>query len=662
VKRSALITLALLGVLFALVGILKFNRTGNVQKEASGDAEDRQAVVRFWNAYHKATELRSNQRFEDAATSYQQALEENPEHEESLYYLGNCLLELGEFKSALEIYRRLIQINPRSHRGFAQLGVTLSALEPGSYPDYAETRQAFDRVLEVDPEESGPLLRLGWLSLQEQKLEEAYEYFQKAAGFASPEGHFWSGFVRFQQRRYSEAINHFMGVAAIAEHEKRIANQGGKSEGDTAGPGAAQLSPLRKAELKAQLFLYWAAQHLGGYPSGVDESIRLVPPSTVAPKRIRLSPQPATSLLGRGAWGDFDGDGIPELAVSSGTSINIYQYRNDGFVKTVELDLPKESGSVWELCAADFDQDGMADLYVVSSGFWGSTENRFFRSQGRVGTDVSFVDSTQEVGLAGERSTIRAFSFDLNNDGRKDLLELGSSDYGPPLRVYMGRDTGFSDATSDTNIAFEGIAVDAAVGDVDGDSDLDLYVLRWKRPGLLFRNEGDGTYSNVTTTAGLDGVGGRGFSTLFVDYDRDGKPDLLVTTHAPYEPTIAHLIDSKTSVNKNTPRLFRNLGGRFQEVTAEVGLNHCYGVFQAIAEDFDQDGWVDLLFANGGLDPTRLEPSLVLKNERGSKFSEVLLLPGLKPVRSIGASAEKRIPGGGTTVYLAGVGLFRLFP
>ena len=654
-------TLALLGVLFALVGILKFNRTADVQKEVSGGSDDRQAIVRFWDAYHKATELRSNQRYEDAAASYRQALKEDPEHEESLYYLGNCLFELGEFKSALEVYRRLVEINPRSHRGFSQLGVTLSALEPGSYPDYAEARAAFDRVLEVDPEESGPLLRIGWLSLREERLEEAYEHFQKAAGFASPEGHFWSGFVRFQQRRYSEAIDHFMGVVTIAEHEERITTKGGRSEGDLVQSGAAQLSPLRKAELKAQLFLYWAARHSGGYPSGADESIRLVPASTAVPRKIRLSPQPANNLLGRGAWGDFDGDGIPELSVSSGSSINIYGYRNGSFVKTTELNLPKDSGSVWELCATDFDQDNLADLYVVQSGFWGAAENRLFRSEGSAGTEVSFVESTQEAGLTGKRSTIRALSCDLNNDGRRDILELGSSDYGPPLRVYMGRDTGFQDATSKTNTAFEGIAVDAALGDFDGDSDQDLYVLRWKRPGLFFRNEGDGTFSNVTTTAGLDGVGGHGYSTLFIDYDRDGKPDLLVTAQAPYEPAIARLIDSKTSVKENTPRLFRNLGGRFQEVTAEAGLNRSYGVFQAVAEDFDRDGWEDLLFANGGLDPTRLGPSVLLKNEQGTNFSEVLLLPGLEPARSIGASAENRIPGGGTVVYLAGMGLFRLF-
>jgi len=643
------------------VGILKFNRTGDVQKQASVRSEDRNAVVRFWDSYHKATELLSLQRFEEATDLYRQALEENSEHEDSLYYLGNCLFELGDFKSALDVYRRLVNINPRSHRGFSQLGVTLSTLEPGAHPDYSEARWAFDRVLEVDPEESGPLLRLGWLSLQEHKLEEAYEHFQKAAGFASPEGHFWSGFVRFQQRRYSEAIDHFLGVVTIAEHEKRISSQGGQSEGDLAGSGTAQLSPLRKAELKAQLFLYWATRHSGGYPAGVDKSARLVPPSTVVPEKIRLSPQPANSLLGRGVWGDFDGDGTPELAIASENSITISQYRNGGFVQITELTLPNDSGSAWDLGAADFGQDGRDDLYLVGSGFRGTAENRFFRSESSAGREVSFVDSTQEVGLTGKRSTIRALTLDLNNDGWEDILELGSSEYGPPLRIYMGSPTRFRDATADTNIAFEGVAVEAALGDFDGDSDQDLFVLRWKRPGLLFRNEGDGTFFDVTTTAGLDGVGGHGYSTLFIDYDRDGRPDLLVTSQAPYEATIACLVDSKTSVKENTPRLFRNLGGRFQEVTAKVGLNRSYGVFQAVVEDFDQDGWQDLLFANGGLDPTRLGPSVLLKNEQGKSFTEALLLPGLEPVSSIGASAENRVPGGGTAVYLAGVGLFRLF-
>jgi hypothetical protein len=90
-------------------------------------------------------------------------------------------------------------------------------------------------------------------------------------------------------------------------------------------------------------------------------------------------------------------------------------------------------------------------------------------------------------------------------------------------------------------------------------------------------------------------------------------------------------------------------------------LNQSFGVFQAIAEDFDRDGWEDLLFANGGLDPTRLEPSVVLKNEKGSKFSEKLLVPGFEPARSVGAASEKRIPGEDTVVYVAGMGVFRLF-
>jgi tetratricopeptide (TPR) repeat protein len=539
VKRSALIILALLGVLFALVGVFKYNRRIDVEKEASRDSKDRQAVVRFWEAYHKATQLRSERRYGEAANLYAQALQQDPEHEESLYYLGNCLLELGEFKPAIETYRRLVQVNPRSHRGFSQLGVTLSALEPGSSPDYAGARKSFERVIEVDPEESGPLLRLGWLSLQEDRLEEAYGHFQKAAGFASPEGHYWSGFVRFQQQRYSEAIDHFVAIVSIAAHEKRIAGQGGRSEGDVAGTGAPALSPLKKAELKARLFLYWASQNAGGYPAEVEDSIRLAPPAVGTPERITLSPEPASNLLGRGAWGDFNGDGVPDLAISSGSSVTIYQYRNSGLAKTTELNVSRDSGTIWDLCTADFNRDGRDDLYVVRSGFWGSSQNRLLLSRGAPGSEASFIDSTEELGLIGERSTICALAVDLNDDGKDDILELGSSDHGPPLRIYLGSASRFQNATSEAKIAFEGIAVDAAIGDVDGDSDLDLYVLRWKRPGLLFQNEGDGTYSDVTKVAGLEGVGGRGYSTLFIDYDRDDNLDLLVTAQAPYEPAIA---------------------------------------------------------------------------------------------------------------------------
>jgi hypothetical protein len=447
---------------------------------------------------------------------------------------------------------------------------------------------------------------------------------------------------------------------AIAEHERKIAGQGVRSEGDVAGTGAPALSPLQKAELKARLFLYWASQSAGGYPTEVEDSIRIVPPTVRTPERITLSPEPARNLLGRGAWGDFSGDEVPELAISSGSSVTIYQYRNDGLAKTTELNVSSNSRSIWDLCTADFDRDGRDDLYVVSPGFWGSSQNRLLLSRGAPGTGARFIDSTEEIGLAGERSTIRALAADLNGDEREDILELGSSDQGPPLRIFLGSASGFRNATSEAKIAFDGIAVDAAIGDVDGDSDLDLYVLRWKRPGLLFRNEGDGTFSDVTKVTGLEGVGGRGYSTLFFDFDRDDNLDLLVTAQAPYEPAMARRVDPGTPVRVDTPQLFRNLGGRFQDVTFEVGLNRSFGAFQAIAEDFDRDGWVDLLFANGGLDPTRLEPSVVLKNEQGSKFSEGFLIPGFEPARSIGAASEKRIPGGGNAVYLAGIGLFRL--
>jgi hypothetical protein len=170
--------------------------------------------------------------------------------------------------------------------------------------------------------------------------------------------------------------------------------------------------------------------------------------------------------------------------------------------------------------------------------------------------------------------------------------------------------------------------VDVAEGDVDGDGQKDLFVLRWKRPGLMYRNNGDGTFVDVTERAGLKNVGGDGFSALFFDYDGDGRQDLLVTSHAPYELALECLLRPDLKRSKWTPRLFHNRGhGPFEEVTAQVGLDRSYGTVQAAAVDVDQDGWTDLVLANGGLEEYRLEPSVILRNLQGKSFMEYAHVP-----------------------------------
>ena len=107
-------------------------------------------------------------------------------------------------------------------------------------------------------------------------------------------------------------------------------------------------------------------------------------------------------------------------------------------------------------------------------------------------------------------------------------------------------------------------------------------------------------------------------------------------------------------------RLWRNTGqGSFEDVTTKVGLDRSYGTMQAVAVDFDADGWTDLLLASGSLDAQRLEPSVVLRNEGGKQFREWFRLPSSGgAANAIGAAVADFNADGRPDIYLASHALF----
>ncbi|MBI2818375.1 MAG: VCBS repeat-containing protein [Acidobacteria bacterium] len=200
----------------------------------------------------------------------------------------------------------------------------------------------------------------------------------------------------------------------------------------------------------------------------------------------------------------------------------------------------------------------------------------------------------------------------------------------------------------------EGTVVECIVDNFNGDANPDLFILRWRREAILYLNQGNGKFSDATMTAGLSGLGWESFSAVFFDYDRDSLPDLLVTSHAPFDEAVRSLLQTDYKATQHTPRLFRNKGaGRFEETTAQVGLHRSYGTMQGIAADFDGDGWVDLLLVNGSLDRLRLEPSVVLRNLEGKEFRELAYLPDFdKPDNFIDATLEGHNRNGDLVVNL----------
>jgi tetratricopeptide (TPR) repeat protein len=183
---------------------------------------------------------------------------------------------------------------------------------------------------------------------------------------------------------------------------------------------------------------------------------------------------------------------------------------------------------------------------------------------------------------------------DYNGDGRYDLVVCGCDNF---CSLYRATPDGFVDATLEAKLGRLEPGFGAAWADYDNDGDPDLYIARngWNGPAVnsLLRNNGDGTFTDVAEAAGVTEPGSS-FHCAWLDYDRDGWLDLIVS--------------NGVYIDGSTNQLYRNLGnGRFENVTRKAGLamEPLYGCIGVAIGDYDGDGWVDLFF-HGRMEPNRL--------------------------------------------------------
>lgn len=636
--------------LTALIAAAVIHRT-RPETEATADRAaadpDKERILRFWRLSSEANRLRLSGSFEAAVDLYRECLNIRPTHEDSLYYLGLSLEEIGEYEQAAALYQRMGELNPSSSRAFAQLGQVLSTPAPGAPLDFREAERAFRRCVELNPEHSGPYLNLGLLKLNAGRLDEALEHFRIAARFGSPRANLLAGHTSLLQGRNRESGEFLQKVVDWYAHEREIARHGAVLEGDLFSDAQDTVSPQQALAMQAAVYRFWLD------PASLPELAATLEDRA----RERRSWNEVgtayglTSAVGRAAWSDFDGDGRIDVVVGDEDGF-LRLYRNSGN-RLMDVTLTSGLSGVdrfWDAVWGDYDLDGHLDLYVVRSGFVAQGENRLYRNNG----DGTFSDMTEQSGLRGMRSTFRALFVDLDQDGRPELVEVGASSGGfAPLRVFSYQGKRWSDQTSTWGLDVAGTVVDCAAADYDLDGAIDLFVYRWGRPGLLLRNAG-GRFEDVTGDAGLGNISGTGFSSIFFDYNRDGFPDLLVTTHAAFEDVLRGWFGEKGRSNRHSLRLFQNRGdGRFEEVSQAVGLTHSFGTIEARSADLDGDGWPDLILANGGLDALRVEPSVVLRNVKGSRFDLSALLPSLKnPSNAIGVDTPDLDGDGRAEIYL----------
>ncbi len=324
------------------------------------------------------------------------------------------------------------------------------------------------------------------------------------------------------------------------------------------------------------------------------------------------------------AFADFDGDGDYDLYVSNKGGENIL-YRNDGngiFVNVSAMvgkgvaDPGMSMGSVF----ADIDNDGDKDLYIVKGGRYEIEANRLLLNEGG-----KFVDVTKRAGVGSKDFTYAAAFADVDNDG---YLDLYLANYGVGARNTLYRNNGdgtFTDITDSAGAGDRSWSWGAIFGDVNGDGFQDLYVVNGRypagEPNHLFLNNGDGTFQDFSRESGTND-GNWGLGAVFADVDNDGDLDLYVSNY----------------IGPN--KLFINDGsGHFEDMSEAAGLaDNGWGKGPSFG-DVDHDGDLDLyegdckfankLYLNDGTgiftDVTDQIP--ILKNEtvrtKGTAFADI---------------------------------------
>lgn len=371
-------------------------------------------------------------------------------------------------------------------------------------------------------------------------------------------------------------------------------------------------------------------------------------------------------IVAKHSFGDFD---LSNIVEGTGSGVTIFDYNDDQL-----LDIYLPSG-----CWSDEVNDNRG------RSLRGKLRNHLYRNNG----DGTFTDVTEKAGVGDEGFGASASAVDYDGDGDLDLYLLN---YGPNVLYRNNGDGTFTDVTEAAGVGNSGWSLSSPWFDYDADGDLDVYVVNYLQydkgkfrsyyaaagyPGplsyggqqdTLYRNNGDGTFTDVTQQAGLVNPDGRGMSATAADLDNDGRLDILVANDAMENffyrnhgdgtftdeglvtglafgeagqgvssmgPTTGD-VDRDGRIDVYIPDmgygcLQLNRGNFFEDCTAQSGLAVTCGQYTGwggVLADLDNDGHLDIFVANGNAHHEFPEEDVLMHNQADGTFKDIAARSG----------------------------------
>jgi Tfp pilus assembly protein PilF len=569
---------------------------------------------------NRGAALMGQQAHERAAESFAQAFKKDPKFAQAAVNDGIALLALQKVDEAKAVFKQAIALDPANPQVWYNMGLAQHA---GN--ELPAALASFQQVVKIDPRDADSLYFQGACYQEMKEFDKAIPAFEAALAVSPLHASAQFGLARALQRtgHTAEAKEHFARFQHLTN--TKISSAIGLSYGEQGHYSV--VTPVEEPKAIQQTMIpvrMVLEQYLGKGPAytSTGGACMMDVAGTGRPDLVLMQTGiRAISVMHRGAdgrlavfdaaglgtqghgiacaVGDFDGDGLNDLAVALDDSVQLFKNLGHGqFKNVIEASGVVARNRPVGITFVDYDHDGDLDLLLTGAPLKaGGKPNVLWRNNG----NGTFTEQTDETGLGGSDTTAAAILTDFNNDRAVDLATTGG---GPSPLIYVNPREGKYPTQPLYDDAKLAPTVGIAVLDYNKDGWMDIAVTHVGAPGLtLWRNvEAPDHVGRRFVRVDLplkDAVSGWGLTP--VDIDNDGWIDL------------AAIIETKAGPRV---RVFRNRGdGSFEDVSLRLGLDNIalHSPRGLIAADFHDSGAADLVV-------TQEDASLlVLRNEGANK-------------------------------------------